>query len=245
MTIRESISKSRSPRYPRVSLETAIGYARRLYEEAHRSPVDSDTAFRLMGFSGKTGTSAVALGAVRQYGLVDGLRGVVKISDVALKILQPSSREEELEARHEAGFAPEAFTAILDQFAGELPRSDEAIKAYLIRTLNFSRAGAEECISSLRKTIVELEEFEGGAGIPVPKGAPETEHVERGETTSTPAAPAPLAVELQSAAQYELIRIPLTRECTAELRLVGRVSEPAIDKLIQYIELMKGVWAEQ
>lgn len=44
---------------------------------------------------------------------------------------------------------------------------------------------------------------------------------------------------------YELVRIPLTRDCTAELRLAGKVTSAAIDRLVQYIELMRGVWAEE
>jgi hypothetical protein len=237
MAAQDSLLKGRSPRYPRISLDSAIAYARRLYEEAHKSSVDPDTAARLMGFRGKSGASAVALGAVRQFGLVEGLRGTLKISDLALRILQPTSREEEQEARHEAAFKPEIFDAVLAHFEGELPRSDEPIKAYLIRTAGFSKAGAEDCIASLRKTLDEVGAQESIAPIQTLTSVTESETA--ANVVATP--PVPSA---SPDSKQELIRIPLTRDCIAELRLVGEVTSGAVERLIQYIELMKGVWAE-
>ena len=238
----EGFLKGRSPRYPRISLDTAIGYARRLYDEAHRASVDADTAARLMGFRGQSGASQIALGAIRQFKLVDGLRGTIKISDLAMRILQPSSADEEEEARHEAAFSPEVYDSVVSHFDGELPRSDEALKAYLIRSLGFSKSGAEDCIGTLRRTLSELEQRsslrEEGvrAAVQPEKKAqvlepnPQSEmHLERA---------------IEAVAPFELIRIPLTRDCTAELRLVGDVTSNAIDRLVQYIELMRGVWAE-
>lgn len=238
------VSKGRSPRYPRISLGDAIGYARRFYTEAHRARVDAETAAQLMGFSGRSGASAVALGAVRQYGLVDGLRGDMQVSELALKILQPVSREEEVEAKHEAAFRPEVFDALSAHFDGDFPRSDEPLKAHLIRSMGFSQTGAVECVSSLRKTLEEIDRSSGPAtsepakafapDVPVDGGAGESATVE----TEIPLA------QTQST-QSELVRIPLSKSCTAELRLLGEIDQPSIDRLIQYIQLMRDVWAEE
>src|SRR5438552_19206228 len=84
------VGQSRSPRYPRYPLEAAIGYARRLYDGAHRSLVETSTAYKVMGFTGKTGASATALGAVRQYGLIEAPKGGVRISALGLQLLEPS-----------------------------------------------------------------------------------------------------------------------------------------------------------
>lgn len=246
MASKEGFSKGRSPRYPRISLDSAIGYARRLYDEAHRASVDVDTAARLMGFSGRSGASQIALGAVRQFGLVDGLRGSVRISDLAMRILQPSSADEEEDAWNEAAFSPEIYDAVVAEFDGELPKSDEPLKAYLIRSRGFSKAGADDCITTLRSTLSELESFRSSlrqeqapapaAPVPSADDAPKA-------ATSEPA-PAREQAPVASAQDFELVRIPLTRDCTAELRLLGSVSSAAIDRLVQYIELMRDVWAE-
>lgn len=242
---KEGFQQGRSPRYPRISLETAVGYARRFYDEAHRAAVDVDTAARLMGFSGKSGASQIALGAVRQFGLVDGLRGTIKISDLAMRVLQPSSADEEEEAWHEAAFSPGVYDAVVAHFDGELPRSDEAIKAYLIRSAGFSKAGAEDCITTLRRTLSELETFRSNlrqqdgpsASSEYPNKTDRAPDPARAEQATTQT----LAVDGNS----ELVRIPLTRDCTAELRLLGTVTSAAIDRLVQYIELMREVWAEE
>lgn len=242
----EGFTKGRSPRYPRISLETAIGYARRLYDEAHRASVDVDTAARLMGFRGRSGASQIALGAVRQFGLVDGLRGDIKISDLAMRILQPSSADEEEEARHEAAFSPEVYDSVVAQFDGELPRSDEPIKAFLIRSLRFSKSGAEDCIATLRKTLTELEGYRSNlrqTELPVAPAAFSKDTPDKRHQIEHPAQQ-PVHATPELSEDYELVRIPLTRDCTAELRLVGEVTGGAIDRLVQYIELMRGVWAD-
>lgn len=240
MPVRESISKGRSPKYPRISLDTAVVYARRMYENAHRTTLDPDTAARVMGFSGKSGASAVALGAVRQFGLVDGLRGSMRISDLALRILQPSSRQEEVDARHEAAFSPEIYDSVVSHFDGELPKSDDAIKAFLIRSLGFSQSGADDCIGTLRKTIDELDAYQPEPSIamaPIVVDEPTAPSLPPKETKLTETSPA-------SQSSDEFVRIPLARDCYAELRLYGTVTDSAVDRLVQYIQLMKGAWAE-
>jgi hypothetical protein len=239
------VSKGRSPRYPRISLGDAIGYARRLYDEGHRAKVDADTAARLMGFSGKSGASAIALGALRQYGLVDGLRGDMQISDLAMRILQPMSRDEEDEAKLEAAFQPDVFDALSAHFDGEFPKSDEPIKAHLIRSMGFSQIGAGECVSSLRKTLEDIERssFQSvGRTLPVSSEliAASLDQDAQESYASPEHRPTVQAPDIQS----ELVRIPLSKSCTAELRLLGEIDQAAIDRLVQYIELMRGVWAE-
>lgn len=237
------ISKGRSPRYPRIPLAAAVGYVRRLYDEAHKSKVDADTAARLMGFSGKSGASSVALGAIRQYGLVDGLRGDIHVSDLALRILQPLSKEEEGEAIHEAALKPDVFDSLSNHFEGEFPKSDEPIKAHLIREKGFSQTGAAECVNSLRKTLEEIDRI-----TMVPEVALEGEDSiiarERQQADPEPSADLSSADIGSASEDTELIRIPLTKGCTAELKMIGSIDQAGIDRLIQYIQLMRDVWAD-
>src|SRR5690348_13821755 len=103
------VAQSRSPRYPRYPLQAAISYGKRLYDGAHRSLVDTNTAYKVMGFAGKTGASATALGAVRQYGLIEAPKGGVRISSLGLQILEPSNKEEYIDALHVAADRPTVF----------------------------------------------------------------------------------------------------------------------------------------
>lgn len=244
MPVTITTTGTRSPRYPRVSLATAIDYVRRLYNGVHRSGVDVDTAVKVMGFAGKSGASAVALGALRQFGLVDGLRGSVQVSDLALRILEPSSPQEELEARREAAFTPDIYDKLLGHFGGELPRSDEPLRAYLIRTMSFSKTGAEECISVLRRTLSEVSVLSAALELNLP-GASGPAPPALSDNHDVAAIPADVEASTEYGPVTQLIRIPLSKDCNAELRLVGEITPAAIQRLLQYIELMAEVWAEE
>ena len=253
-SMNDAIPLSRSPRYPRISLPDVLVQARKLYEGAHRSLISADTAYRVMGYSGKTGASASVLGALRQFGLVSGLRGDLSISDVAMRILEPRDAQEYSAAIHEVALAPDTFSAIHNHFAGRPPRSDEAIRAYLIRALNFGRSGADECIRSYRATQAFVAEF-------APPPTSEPPHIEaRSETAFGEVSCQPMQVgnppadpqsnqgpQLQTSnhAGGEYIRVPVTKTCTAELRFIGDVSTEAIDRLMAYIDLMKPIWATE
>lgn len=144
--------RSRSPRFPSYPLNDAIRFADHIYEGIHRAPVDAETAFRLMGFKGRSGASATALGSVRQFGLIEGIGEKTRISELALRILQPESEAEKIGAIRFASEQPEVFRAVFDRFEGRLPSVDDPIKAFLIRELGFSKPGADLCTGSLRAT---------------------------------------------------------------------------------------------
>lgn len=242
MSLDSDVQGSRSPRYPRYPLLSAIGYAKRLYDGAHRSTIDTLTAYKVMGFAGKSGASATALGAARQFGLVEGVKGGVRVSSLGLAILEPASPIEYDNALREAAYNPPVFKTILERFEGNLPRSDEAIRSYLIRALDFSKKGADECVNSLRETVASMKgELELRASA-----KPEEATLRTAETEMILEAlhrPEPsLAREIDPSSDAEVIRLRLTKQCTVELRFSGHVSDAALSRLIRHIELMKDAW---
>ncbi|NML06701.1 hypothetical protein [Sphingomonas sp. G-3-2-10] len=237
------LTQGRSPRYPRFPLLASVAYAKRLYDGAHRSAIDTLTAYKVMGFAGKSGASATALGAARQYGLVEAAKGGVRVSELGLQILEPSSREEYVHALHIAANKPQVFERILEHF-DELPRSDEAIRAYLIRALDFSKTGADDCIQSLRETISQLPQIEDEAAEnPGPSIMSNADSPKPALNEARPAFEVPMEAPPESSAK-EMMRIPLTRDCVAELRFSGPLSVAALERLVRHIDLMKDVWAE-
>jgi hypothetical protein len=240
------VAQSRSPRYPRYDLQAAIAYAKRFYDGAHRSVVDTHTAYRVMGFAGKTGASATALGAVRQYGLVEAPRGGVRISSLGLQILEPANLEEYVDALHVAANQPTVFAQLTAHFEGDLPKSDEPIRAYLIRQLGFSKKGADECISSLRETFSFLES-QGVIHVPAGEtvGVQPTVVEAVGQAHGQGVASAQsLSLPTHGSFSGDLVVIPLTKDCRVEMRFQGDLSERALIKLVRYVELMREEWAE-
>jgi hypothetical protein len=240
--------RSRSPRYPSHSLDQAIGFSRKIYEGVHRSSTDSLTAVRLMGFAGKSGASATALGSVRQFGLIEGVGENTRISELALKILEPVDVLELAGAIREAANLPTVFAQIDKRFGGRLPPANEPIRAFLIRDLGFSKSGADDCLNALRGTTQYLQAFEIESGK-----QPENEQQTGGDHVVVPiqaSASAQRTLDGENetslqATESELIMIPLTRECRASLRFHGTVTEKAVANLMRHIDLMKDVWMDE
>jgi hypothetical protein len=192
--------------------------------------------FELMGFNGKSGASSTALGSVRQYGLLDGTGDKTRISDLALAILEPSSDEEKASALRQAAEHPDVFQAIRSRFNERIPNVDEPIRAFLIREMGFQKASAEETVRSLRDT-------QQLAYADVPSNIPANQYaIEKVE--SQPISYAPVE-QFTSTPDNNLIRVALTRDCFAELKITGIVTGKAISNLVRYIELMKDVWADE
>lgn len=236
----------RSPRYPRQSLATSLEQTRKLFAGAHQSKVDVDTAAKVIGYSGSGGGAASsALGALRQYGLVDGLRGDMGVSDLAMRILQPMNDGERTTALREAAMKPEIFARTVSHFGGRLPSADEPIRAFLIRQEGFSAGGANEVVKTLRDTIGSLPEARStsaDSGI----GDLETEQEKVEQAPSNPNGldenSAPLPAPALGA---ELITLPLGQGSKAELRLYGEVTSSTYSRLIRHLELLKEIFDEE
>lgn len=232
--------RTRSPRFPSQSLEDSLRHVRLIYDGVHRSTIDSGTAFRLMGFSGKTGTSAKALGSLRQYGLIEGIGDNTRVSDLALAILEPSSDGERAEGLSRAARLPDVFEGIFLRFGDRIPQADEPIRAFLIRELGFQKNSADECIKSLRQSAAFAQSQ--SAGLPQ-----EVEQVQSGPLAQVEDEKPKYNISPQkenSELPTQSAIIPLTRDCRAELRIFGPLSEKAVANLIRHIELLSEVWAE-
>ena len=233
--------RTRSPRYPSYALEDGIEHARRIYAGVHRSPVDSHTVFGLMGFAGKSGASAKALGSLRQFGLIEGMGDNTRISDLTLQILEPAFPDERIEAISRASLTPDVFRSISERFGGKIPPVDDPVRAFLIREMGFSKSGADECISAMRRTF---------AFVAANRTSNTEESVEAQEShAETRAVGAGVndhhAVQSPAPAASELMKIRLTRDCIVELRFEGTLSGKALENLIRHIELQKEVWLEE
>jgi hypothetical protein len=236
--------RSRSPRFPSQALEDSLRHARLIYEGVHRSSIDSETAFRLMGFSGKTGTSSKALGSLRQYGLIEGTGEKTRVSDLALTILEPESELEKSNALAVAARRPDVFEAIMARFSDRVPQADEPIRAFLIRELGFQKGSADECIKSLRQSLV----FADVQVAPQPSGAVDNgpDSKETGESSEQKNTKMTDKDEVYSEKHAtQSAYIPLTRDCKAELRIYGPLSDRAIENLLSHVQLLAQVWSEE
>jgi hypothetical protein len=233
----------RSPRYPRQSLATSLEMVRKIFEGVHQSQVDADTAAKLIGYTNsRSGAAAGALGALRQYGLLDGLRGGVSVSDLAMRILQPMDQDERAGALREAAAKPEMFGRIISQFNGRLPSADEPIRAFLIRQEGFSSGGANELIKTIRETLSGVpQQADSGQSERAPD--PDAEAAPGPESTSSSTVSA--SALSSDAPAGELITLPLGQNSRAELRLIGDISAISYARLIRHLELLREMASEE
>jgi hypothetical protein len=237
----------RSPRYPRQNLTKSLEMTRKLFDGAHQSKLDMDTAAKIIGYSSSaSGAASSALGSLRQFGLVDGLRGDVAVSDLAMRILQPMDDEERVTAMHEAAMKPEMFDRIVTQFGGKLPPLDEPIRAFLIRQEGFSANGADELVDNLRETL---------SSLPAKHQATQSQKGDVAPLDHSDVSPKPMLQEseppnfnpssLATPQVGELITLPLGANCKAELRMIGVVNHAAYDRLIRHLELLREIALEE
>lgn len=236
--------RTRSPRFPSQNLQDSLRLIKMIYDGVHRSPIDAETAYRLMGFSGKTGTSAKALATLRQYGLVEGMGENTRVTDLALAILEPASEEERARSIFTASRRPEVFDSVLERFDQRVPQADEPIRAYLIRDLGFQKNSSDELIRVMRETL-QFAESERVPDSRVNLSAEATMHVDSTALESSSfEQPNPTPVQSAVETPSQTASIPLTRESRAELKIYGPLNERAIKNLIRAIELLADVWEE-
>ena len=239
----------RSPRYPRHTISKSLTRIEKFFRGAHQTLIDVDAAPTVLGYTNSSsGAAAGALGALRQYGLVDGLRGDLRVSDLAMRIIQPMDTAEKLEALAEAAMKPEIFGKVVSQFGGSLPPSDEPIKAYLIRQGGFSAGGAKDLIDALRGTLADIDAMAARDQAPSAVTEDLVGHDEVGEPLGVIRPNSTVSSTLSSVParpdEGELIVLPLGANCRAELRFVGSVTETAYSRLIRHLELLKEALGE-
>jgi len=237
--------RKRSPRFPSHPLRDALVYAKKIYEAVHRTPIDSNTAVQIMGFAGKSGASASALGSVRQYGLIEGVGESTRVSELGLRLLEPSSEAEYYRTLRVAAFEPRAFQAISERFSGKIPSVDEPIRSYLIRDLDFSQPGATECIQSLRATLELLAQNADDSASDSPNSSISNDTRADTQPAETERSAASLqALHFVDSSSVTQARFPLTRDCYAELTVYGEIGAKALENLKRQVEFLSEVWGE-
>lgn len=145
-------NETRSPSYPQMNLGKALDLAAKLYKGIHRGSVGNAEAQQIMGYAPRSGSALAALSALKRFGLMEGRDPHIKLTELALQILEPSDARERAEGIAQAATKPEMFAEVLESFGGKMP-ADSAIRAKLVRDRGFTSAGADAFIRSFKETF--------------------------------------------------------------------------------------------
>lgn len=151
------MARVRSPGHPNSPLKEVIDYARKIHQRDRQHPITRETAVQHMGFSGLTGSSDRALASLMHFGLAEkALKGELRISGLALRIIHHDHPDERREALREAAFKPVLFRQLRERYPGQ-PPSPNALASYLTR-LNFSSSAIGPAVKAYLETCFYLQQ---------------------------------------------------------------------------------------
>lgn len=250
--------KGRSPRYPGIDLELAIQRATTLWKHEALYPTNVQTALSHWGYAPKSGGGAVAIAALKSFGLITdkgtGDARTVQLSERAQTIIVSEDPVQVREETQAAALAPTAHQDLWTRYGPQLP-SDESLKLYLMRERGFTPSGAAELISEYKRTIAFAGLTERGATVSADaadeddlpeQSAVPIERVARtwqlyGGGIANPVSEANLSRHalMGSAATMLEIPVPLAGEGFARVSLPARMSPRAWAQLIAVLDAYK------
>jgi hypothetical protein len=145
--------RGRSPNYPSVNIETAIKWARQVYDGEKRTPTTPLIVAQRCGFNGMSGPSRSAVSALKKYGLlVDADGDKLRVSDDAVRLFLQPSEVERLKIVQSMAMRPPIVRDILAKYPDGLP-STETLKYHLIAELTFTDDGAAIFLKLLQENV--------------------------------------------------------------------------------------------
>lgn len=242
---------ARSPSYPQLPLEQSIELVRKVYKGAHTASVDTAAIIAEMGYSGRSGRSLAAIGALKQFGLLEGRDDAVRVTKLALTILEPIDDQEFAQALRSASLKPELFSELYREFGIQRP-SEGIIRSIAIRKYDFTDTGAEKLAKSFMDTMAFVDRAESKvvvADAPVAE-ASEDKRAIRNQEAQAPKVgidigePVRLSYPERTTAVTTLV-FKLSPSSTAHVQITGNVTPAALDRLIKHLELSKEAFVDE
>jgi hypothetical protein len=234
--------RTRSPNYPRLSLEGAIERIEKLYKKERTHKTSREAVAEGLGYTSLNGASLGIISTLRQYGLLeeddDGLR--VSEDAVALVML-PAGDPERVAALQKVAVAPRLFAELRETYGETLP-SDVSLRYALVKK-RFTEKAANEVIRAYRDTL-ELVSEEAGeytdAGV---ENQQEVEPpMEHGTVNRREPAPQVYGGGVGVDDTARVMQFQLPGDSTARIELLGDVTQEAIDMLTAILNAQKLVF---
>jgi hypothetical protein len=146
----KSDANRRSPNFPGIDLKEAVEKARIMFNKDGTSAVPLAVLQGHWGYSQKSSNGTLAISALRKFGLVDG-SPEVKLTRLALDILNPASEATRHELLQRAALLPALHKELWDEHKGQLP--SDATLEFRLRSSQFTLQGAKSFISQFKATL--------------------------------------------------------------------------------------------
>jgi len=241
-----SVKISRSPRYPVIGLREAIDKVSVVYKSDFKNQIPKELVAQHMGYKGLNGKSLGIISAVSKYGLLEGGIDAMRVTDLAVDILERENDDpERIEAIRQAAFAPDLYKELNELFPDKV--SDAALRSFLITKRQFLPDSAERLVRSYRETMDLLDSVAGDADhglIATPVDvAPPQGNGEPSAASKTLLAEGPHKPET-TFGERELTTGLLSKSASFRLLVKGPVGVRELERLIRKLELDKEILAD-
>lgn len=146
------MAKQRSPNYPGLSIQKALGKAEAVYRAEHTHPAPRDVVAKHLGYGSLNGSSLTAIGALNHYGLLEAAGEGLRVSDDAVTIFElPPTEVAHRQALTRCAFKPSLFEELRSQFGDKLP-SEANLRHALIKK-GFIPSAADGVIRVFRENL--------------------------------------------------------------------------------------------
>ena len=152
----------RSPYAPSIDLEDALGKSRLFHSKEPTRSAPAQIAIKHMGYN-SSGSGLGVLASLKRFGLIETRGGEASLSKLALDIIEDErieSKEREAAIRC-AALLPKIHAEVFANFDGTIP-SDETLRHYLRKELDFTDTGATAFIKQFRATLTFANLADGG-----------------------------------------------------------------------------------
>tara|TARA_R100000935_G_scaffold1084_15_gene3565 strand:+ start:2264 stop:2815 length:552 start_codon:yes stop_codon:yes gene_type:complete len=183
------------------------------------------------------------VGALKQFGLLEGREDNIRVTSLALSILEPLTEKERTDSLRQAAFQPDLFSELLREF-GESAPSEAVIRSIAIRKFGFTNAGADNVSKSYLETIRYLKNATGSEDndeIEPEESEPPLDGI-GGASVETKAVPQASIVQTATAAN--VLQFPISKDTTVRVEFFGEINRDAISRLIKHLELAADIYED-
>ncbi len=224
------MAKSRSPRYPSLTIIEALERVRKIYDKDHMNPIAKEVIVQHLGYTGLNGASLTMLGSLRRYGLLEPQGELLRVSRDAVALLElPPVEPGYREAFRRVIFTPELFSELRDTLGTVLP-SEASLRHTLIQK-GFIPSAAKEVIRVYNENIKLAASLEDEYSEKELKNGDENESmIEEKDKENVPVKSMPETTAGSTHKAYP-VDVSIPRNVRAELRISGELKREDLEKL--------------
>jgi hypothetical protein len=149
----ESSATARA-KYPRHSVEKALRIPKAILEQNAGKPCTPQKAAELLGLTTAKGPFSVEISSAAKYGLLDRNAGTISPSDLARRILRPTSTEDAIKGYREAVLKAPEISEVYEHYRGEnLPDEDTFFRNTVVDTYHIPETDYQDFKSIFQESL--------------------------------------------------------------------------------------------